>query len=400
MAHKKKLREERTLSKDDIVIAGYAETPVKFKSGRSAYDYAGEAFAGLLEATGIEKPIVDGLSVTVPLSECANPFFAVYMAEALGLSPNWLNYGGIGGCSATGGVARAAAAIRDGQCEVAVVLSADTPSTNWAANYGAWRGEFQDPLGIMGPPAAFGLLMSRYEHQYGLNYEALAKIAITQRDGALLNDNAYEKLKKPLSVDDYMNSRMIADPLRLLDCVMFCDGGNAFLVTSEGKARELGLQKMVRPTAYAEVTNFKGDDPTADITETGFSQLAPKVFAKSGLGPGDIGSFHPYDDFTIAVMMQLEDFGFCPKGQGSAYVMATDLSHKGQLPVNTGGGQLSAGQPGLASGGLNLAEAVRQMFGEAGARQVANTQTALVTGIGVIPYARNWGASAAMILEA
>jgi len=388
------------LSKDSVVIAGYSETPVAFKSGRSAYDFAGEAFAGLLEATGMAKAMVDGLSVTVPLSECANPFFAVYMAEALGLSPSWLNYGGIGGCSATGGVARAASAIRDGQCEVAVVLSADAPSTNWAANYGAWRGEFQDPVGIMGPPAAFGLLMSRYEHQYGLNYEALAKIAITQREGALLNGNAYAKLQKPLSVDDYMNSRMIADPLRLLDCVMFCDGGNAFLVTTEGKAKELGLEKMVRPTAYAEVTNFKGDDPTADITETGFSQLAPKVFGKSGLTPGDIGSFHPYDDFTIAVMMQLEDFGFCAKGQGSDYVMATDLSYQGELPVNTGGGQLSAGQPGLASGGLNLAEAVRQMFGEAGARQVANTKTALVTGIGVIPYARNWGASAAMILEA
>ncbi|NQV60019.1 MAG: thiolase family protein, partial [Alphaproteobacteria bacterium] len=176
-----------TLSKDSVVIAGYSETPVAFKSGRSAYDFAGEAFAGLLEATGMAKAMVDGLSVTVPLSECANPFFAVYMAEALGLSPSWLNYGGIGGCSATGGVARAASAIRDGQCEVAVVLSADAPSTNWAANYGAWRGEFQDPVGIMGPPAAFGLLMSRYEHQYGLNYEALAKIAITQREGALLN---------------------------------------------------------------------------------------------------------------------------------------------------------------------------------------------------------------------
>ncbi len=388
------------MSKDSIVIAGYAETAVEFKSGRSAYDFAGEAFADLLAATGIEKAVVDGLSVNVPLSECANAFYAVYMCEALGLSPSWLNYGGIGGCSATGGVARAAAAIRDGQAEVAVVLSADAPSTNWSANYGAWRGEFQDPVGVLGPPAAFGLLMSRYEHQYGLNYEALAKIAITQREGALLNDNAFAKLKKPLRVEDYMNSRMIADPLRLLDCVMFCDGGNAFLVTTEAKAKEFGIGKMVRPTAYAEVTNFKGADPVADITETGFSELAPKVFAKSGLGPDDIGSFHPYDDFTIAVMMQLEDFGFCEKGRGSDYVMATDLSCTGELPLNTGGGQLSAGQPGLASGGLNLAEAVRQLFGEAGGRQVANRQNALVTGIGVIPYARNWGTSAAMILEA
>ena len=98
--------------------------------------------------------------------------------------------------------------------------------------------------------------------------------------------------------------------------------------------------------------------------------------------------------------MKLEAFGFCKKGEGSDYVLRTDLSHTGELPLNTGGGQISAGQPGLASGGLNLAEAVRQLFGEGGARQVADARNALVTGIGVIPYAKNWGTSSAMILEA
>ena len=110
--------------------------------------------------------------------------------------------------------------------------------------------------------------------------------------------------------------------------------------------------------------------------------------------------FQPYDDFTIAVMMKFEAFGFCKRGEGSDFTLRTDLSHTGELPLNTGGGQISAGQPGLASGGLNLAEAVRQMFGEGGARQVADPRNALITGIGVIPYARNWGTSSAMILEA
>jgi acetyl-CoA acetyltransferase len=124
------------------------------------------------------------------------------------------------------------------------------------------------------------------------------------------------------------------------------------------------------------------------------------VFGKTGLTPKDIRMFQPYDDFTIAVLMQLEQFGFCKRGEGSDFILDTDLSHTGGLPTNTGGGQISAGQPGLASGGLNLAEAVRQMFGEGGARQVREPKNALVTGIGVIPYARNWGTSAAMILEA
>ncbi|HYD69009.1 thiolase family protein [Azospirillum sp.] len=387
------------MDKNEIVIAGYSETPVVFRSGRSAYDFAGEALASLLAATGIEKDAIDGLSVTVPLSEAPNPFFAVYVTEALGLSPTWLNYGGIGGCSATGGVARAMSAIRDGYCEVAVVLSADAPSTSWRANYGAFRGEFQDPVGVQGPPAMFGLLMSRYAHQFDLKEEALGKIAITQREHALLNDNALAKFRTPLTMEDYKASRVIADPLKVLDSVMFCDGANAFLVTTRARAEAMGLKKMARPAAYAELTNVNGNVACPDITETGFARIAPKLYAKAGLKPSDIAMFHPYDDFTIAVLMQFEDFGFCERGEGSDFVLANDLSFRGDLPLNTGGGQISAGQPGLASGGLNLAEAVRQLFGEGGARQVDNPKNALVTGIGVIPYGRNWGTSAAMILE-
>src|SRR5690606_14133126 len=181
--------------------------------------------------------------------------------------------------------------------------------------------------------------------------------------------------------------------------VMFCDGANAVLVTSEKNAERLGLDKVVYPTAYAEVTNHAGDQACPDITESGFARIGPRVFEQAGLRPSDIRMFHPYDDFTIAVVMQLEDLGFCAKGKGCDFVLATDLSYRGTLPLNTGGGQISAGQPGLASGGLNLVEAVRQMFGEAGARQVQDPKNALVTGIGVIPYGRNWSTSCAMILE-
>ena len=388
------------MTKRDMVIAGYAETKIGFKTGRSAYDFAGEALDQLLAKTGIDKSRIDGLSVTTALSEASNPFFAVYMTEALGLTPTWLNYGGMGGCSATGGVARAMSAIRDGMCEIAVVLSSDAPSSDWRSNYGAYRSEFQDPPGVQGPPATFGLLMSRYAHQFDLKDEALGKIAITQRSHVLHNENALEKFKKPLTMEAYLDARVIADPLRLLDSVMFCDGANAFLVTSARMAKELGLDKVVYPTAYGEVTNFNGSDPVADITQSGFTKIGPQVLQKAGLKPTDVRMFQPYDDFTIAVLMQFEAFGFCGKGEGSDYILRTDLSYSGEIPLNTGGGQISAGQPGLASGGLNLAEAVRQMFGEGGATQVRDPRNALVTGIGVIPYGRNWGTSSAMILEA
>jgi acetyl-CoA acetyltransferase len=242
--------------------------------------------------------------------------------------------------------------------------------------------------------------MSRYIHQHGLNPEALGKIAVTQREHALRNPNGFEKLQKELTMDEYLNSRVICDPLRVLDSVMYCDGANAFVVTSAENAKRLGLQKMVYPVSYGEITNFNGNDPVADITISGFSKIGPEVLRRAGLAPEDVRMFHPYDDFTIAVMMQLEDFGFCQRGQGSAYVMDTNLSFDGDLPLNTGGGQISAGQPGLAGGGVNLVEAVRQMFGEGGRRQVKDPRNALVSGIGVIPYGRNWAISSAMVLEA
>src|SRR5260370_6572330 len=134
-----------TARKRDIVIAGYSETAIDFKTGRSAYDLGGEALAKLLAATGVPKDAIDGLSVTTPLSVCPNPFFAVYMTEALGITPTWLNYGATGGCSATGGVARAASAIRLGPCDVAFVLSAHAPCSAWRAHYGAYCPLFQEP---------------------------------------------------------------------------------------------------------------------------------------------------------------------------------------------------------------------------------------------------------------
>jgi acetyl-CoA acetyltransferase len=384
----------------DIAIAGYAEIPNRSKTGRSAYDLAGEALAALLARTGLALEDIDGLSVTAALSEGANPFYAAYMCEALGITATWLHLSSLGGCSALSGVMRAASAVREGDCRIAVVLSADAPSTIYRADFGAQRPEFQEPQAAARPPAAFGLLMSRYAHQYGIREEALAKIATVQRAHAVLNDNALPKLRVPLSRDEYKASRVIADPLRLLDSVMFCDGANALVVTSRQEAKRRGWSKLAVPVSYAEVTNFEGREPLADITESGFGHVAPRLFGKAGLKPSDIRMFQPYDDFTIAVQLQLEQLGFCKRGAGADFILASDLSYRGFLPLNTGGGQISAGQPGLAGGGLNLVEAVRQLFGEGGARQVSDPRNALVTGIGVIPYGRNWSTSAAMILEA
>jgi len=246
---------------------------------------------------------------------------------------------------------------------------------------------------------AFGLMTDAYDQKYSLKQEALGHLAITQRNGALVNENAVENLRKPLTMENYLNSRMMSDPIRLLDCVMRCDGANGVLVTTIDRAKALGAQKMVRLAAYSEITNY---DPTTALPEpfeSGFQVVGPEALRKAGITVGHIDMFHPYDDFLIAILFQLEQIGFCKRGEGSDFLLNTDLSPKGKLPINTGGGQISAGQPGLAGGGVNTVEAVRQLFGEAGSRQVPNAKNALVTGIGVVPYFRNWGSSVAMVLE-
>jgi acetyl-CoA acetyltransferase len=167
---------------------------------------------------------------------------------------------------------------------------------------------------------------------------------------------------------------------------------------STERARERGL-KTVFPTSYAELSGYNANNPMAEIVESGFLKVGPRALANAGLTASDVQSFHPYDDFLIAIMLQMEQIGFCEQGKGADFILDTDLSFRGKLPLNTGGGQISAGQPGLAGGGLNLVEAVRQMLGEGGERQIAKIDNAMVTGIGGVPYARNWCTSGVLILE-
>ena len=394
MVNKNPLRDK------EIAIIAYAELPNQRGSGKRPYEFGAEIMAQLIGRSGIEHSDIDGLAVISPIAEAGNTFYSIAMADTLGLAPRWSQVSDIGGCSPIGNVARAAAAIQSGQCEMVMCIAADASSAGVAGRrLGGFREEFMDPTGFQGPPIAFGVLSHAYDQQYGLSLEALGKLAVTQRNGALVNENAVSSLRKPITVEDYLNSRMIAEPIRLLDCVMRVDGGSGLLVTTADRAKSLGLDNVVYPVAYSELTNFGPDDNTPDITETGFSVVGPEVLEKASMSCSDIDMFQPYDDFLIAIMLQMEQIGFCKRGEGSDFILSNDLSPTGVLPTNTGGGQISCGQPGLGGGGVNLTETVRQLFGEAGERQVPNARTAMVTGIGFIPYLRNWGCSAAMIME-
>ena len=387
------------LENKDVCIIAYGETKIDRATGKTAYEISAEVAEELFEKTKLKPKDIDGVGFTVPISECSNPFWSNYCTDYLGITTRWLQTSDLGGGSAIGNVARGAMALQADLCETVMLIGADAPSTKWSAVYGAYRNEFWEPTGINGPPGAFGLLYQRYMAQHDLDFRGLGALAVAQRNGAFVNDRAYEKFRQKITIDDYLKSREVSSPLRLLDSVMFCDGGNGVVMMKTERAKKLGFTNLVYPISYSEVNNHKCADQTPDITESGFSVSGPDALKKAGLKASDISMFHPYDDFLIAVMLKLEQIGFCKKGEGSQFLRDTDLSPTGKLPINTGGGQIGCGQPGLAGGGLNLVEAVRQLRGEATGRQVPNPKNAMITGIGVIPYGRNWGTSNVMILS-
>lgn len=382
----------------DIAIIGHAEVQTVEKSERDIWEIGAELIESLIDRTGFEKPEIDGLILSPTSTGAGDIFWSQHTCEQLGLEVSFAQTMDIGGSSPVGSVARAAAAIDAGLCNTVLCLFIDTPAAENNQKPRSFAREWMLPTGYIGPAAAFGLISKRYEHLFGLDYSQLAKLAVAQRSHAVMNPLALAKFRRPITVQDYLSSRMVADPVRLLDCVMRCDGGTALLVTSRRRAETKGCTKAVVPIGYGEHTEYRASQSLVDTTETGHKLAGARAFRQAGIGPSDVASLHAYDDFIIAILMQMEMLGFCGHGEGCSFVREHDFSFQGDLPLNTGGGQISSGQCGLAGGGTNLIEAVRQLFGEGGERQVRNTRNALVTGIGGIPYGRNWSTSAALVL--
>lgn len=381
---------------EEIAIAGYYETELERRSGKDVYEIAGEAGSGVLENTGIEKDEIDGLAVLCSFSGANEPFWSPRVNESLALSPDWLTQIDIGGASALGGVLRAAEAIKTNRAETVMVLGADAPTTQWNTEYKGYRNQFEEPYGPQGPPGLFGLFQRKLEEELGVTEEHLGKLAIAQREHAQMNPKAL--LTEDMEMEDYLESTMVSDPVKLLDSVMFCDGGAAVIVTS-GENAETITDTPVYLSGSGEYHNHNGSDPTPDVTDSGFQKTSTEAYEESGLEPDEIDAFQPYDDFTSAVALQLADNGFTSRENLAEFIEETDFSIDGDLPLNTGGGQLSTGQPGLSSGMINLVESLRQLRGEAGERQVENIQNTLITGIGVVLMARNWHSNISAVLE-
>lgn len=383
-----------------IAIVGFGELPSDKGSPRSALDMASDVTHLALSSCGLTLRDIDGVALHTPLSEAGDPFWSNLLVETLGVTAGWLQVSDLGGATAVANIARAAAAIGAGLCETVLCVHADAPATQYLASQTGHRAALADPMGWAGPVTGFGLLAHAYASRYGWPERGLGHIALQSRANALANPNACNSLRKPLTLDDYLASRMVSDPLRMLDCVMRCDGANAVIVTSAAKVQALGIERSVRPIAYREVTNPDPRQQSRDLLTSGFSRVGPAALRDAGLSVAELDMLQLYDDFTFAVLLQLEELGFCARGDGERFILAQDFSPRGNLPMNTGGGQLSAGQCGLAGGGVGLVEAVRQLLGAAEERQVPSATNAMVTGLGVLPYAGNWGTSAVLILEA
>ena len=361
-----------------------------------------------LQKAGMSKNDFDGQGLAVAHAEAAHTVnWSAAVAETLGISAKALLRGDQGGASASSLLIRAAAMIEAGIVDRVLVVGADTPLHIPSAAPGLplsperTRGvywDFQGPFGVMGASAQFALIAARYMHEHKLTSGQLGKIAVNARFHASMNPGAI--YRKPFTVEEYLASRVLSDPIRLLDCVPIVNGGLAYIVTSAETARTL-TDRPVYLRGFGESNNYyRGSRALPDVTYTGYTEAAPQAMAMAGVGHDDIDFLQPYDDYPFVAMMTIEDHGFCKKGEGGRFVEEHDLHFDGDFPMSTDGGQLSGGQPGGAIGGfMPLIESVTQLRGEGGARQVADATMGICCGFGGIPYGRPGRSCISLVLS-
>ena len=369
---------------EGVAVTVPVTVPYRRYSTHGAHWFIGQALEALVERSGIAKDRIDGLTIS---SFSLGADTAVGVTQHLGVSPRWLDHIPTGGASGVMALRRAARAVQAGDADIVACIGADA---NHVESFRQMLGGFSHfardasyPYGSGGPNSIFAFITASYMNTYGATREDFGRIAVAQRANALKNPNALFKL--PLTMEQYMAARPIADPIHLFDCVMPCAGAEAFLVMGEERARDLGLAHVVVCGAI-ERHNAYADDPV--LLRGGWLVDRDELYAQAGVHPEAIDFLQPYDDYPVVVMLQFEDLGFCEKGEGPAFVRSRTLTCDGDFPSNTSGGQLSAGQAGCAGGFLGMTEAIRQLTDAAGERAVAAAKLGLVSGFGMVTYDR------------
>jgi acetyl-CoA acetyltransferase len=383
----------RVASYDGVAVAVPVTVPYERFSIRGAHWFIARALKQLIVGAGIGKNDIDGLCVA---SFTLAPDSAVGLTQHLGLSPRWLDHVPMGGASGIVSLRRAARAVQAGDADIVACIAGDTNHVDSfrqnTAGFSIFAQDAVYPYGAGGPNTSFAFLTAYYMRTYGAKPEDFGKLCVAQRANAL--HNPYALFKKPLTLDEYLGARLVADPLRLFDCVMPCAGADAFLVMNEDRARRLGLPHA-RLTGAIERHNAFPDDPVQD--RGGWVMDRDCLYETAGVGPADIDLLEAYDDYPVINVLQIEDLGFCAKGEAPDFIRRHSFEINGSFPFNTSGGQLSIGQAGAAGGTLGLVEAIRQLTRQTLGAQVENARHALVSGYGMINYDRGLCSSAAIL---
>ena len=378
---------------DGVVLCAPTTVPYERFSHRPAQWWIGTALRELLCVSGVAKADLDGFCVS---SFSLAPDSAVGLTQHFGLTPRWLDHVPMGGASGIVALRRAARAVQAGDASIVAVVAGDA---NGVASFQDMLPAFsrfaQDasyPYGAGGPNGSFALITDNYMREYGARREDFGAICVAQRANALANPHAL--MKRPLTLEQYMAGRPISDPVTLFDCVMPCAGAEAFLVMREEDARASGLpyarllSTIERHNAYPDdIVQYRG----------GWALDAEEMWAMAGLGPDEIDVVETYDDYPVICMMQIEDLGFCAKGESPEFIRSHTLTADGSFPHNTSGGQLSVGQAGAAGGFLGLVEALRQLTGSVLGAEVPDAKIGLVSGFGMVTYDRGLASGAALL---
>jgi acetyl-CoA acetyltransferase len=364
------------LKRGSVAVVGAAESDLgQVAPHTSPVDMMAQATMRALDDCGLKLSDIDGIfSATsqVRLSPLA-------LAEYLRLKPNYFDGTIIGGSSFMSHVAHAQGAIQAGLCEVALITYGSTQrSVSRAAASPREYNYYEAPYKPFLPASAYALAAARHMHEFGTTREQLAEVAVAARKWALMNPVAWEK--EPLTVEQVLKSRMVSYPLTVRDCCLVTDGGGAIILTSAARAKTL-RKKPVYVLGVGEALGHSTISNMPKLTLTAAAESGPKAFKMAGIKPSDIDMLSLYDAFTITPILFLEDLGFCPKGEGGRFVSDGSIAPGGKLAVNTSGGGLSYCHPGMY-GLLVLIEAVRQVRGECGQRQVKDCEISLAHGNG------------------
>jgi acetyl-CoA acetyltransferase len=369
--------------KGKAAITGVGDTRYSRQSGKSVTTLQMEASLAAVRDAGLDPKDIDGIIAYGSMAVVAEDYitnFGIADLRFSAVTP-------LGGASAVSSIQCAAAAVAAGICNHVLIPISRNGSSGAGGRIGSrvrempqFRliGEFEMPLGAIAPAQLYAPMARRHMELYCTTSRQLAEIAVSTRHNAILNGNAM--MTKPLSIDDHQASRMISDPLRLYDCSLESDGACAFIVSSMERAKDCA-KPVIQVLGVAE---GHPDSPSAitqrpDLTRLGLAKAAPKAFSMAGVTHDDIDVAEVYDCFTYIVLCQLEDMGFCKKGEGGAFVQSGAIRLGGKLPINTHGGLLSQAH---MAGFNHVVELARQLRGEAGQAQVADARIGLVTGYG------------------